>query len=239
MSSENNLEKATGGFRNYIKMSIREEMERLRPMSFRKRVEHLLSNYWMYLVIVIFTAVPGFILIRGLLAPAPEYYLTGTVLDYGITGPELEKFTDDFALSHGINRAEISMQTTTGVTMEAIRSGAGMQRFLGIGAQITCGDLDVIFTSEEMLLYLQSEYDMALMDLRKAFSERELDALAPYLYFLKDGNGQPYPVGIRVNSSGIWPESIQNGAPLYFGITVNSEKTEQAISYLTEILREP
>lgn len=237
MASENNLEKATGGFRNYIKMSTQEEMERLRPMSFRERAEHLLSNYWMYLVIFIFTVVPGFALIRGLLTPAPEYYLTGMVLDYEISGAELEKFTDSYALSHDLDRVGISMQTTTGVTMEAIRSGAGMQRFLGIGAQITCGDLDVIFTSEEMLLYLQSEYDMALMDLRKAFTENELDSLMPYLYFLNDENGQPYPVGICVNSSEIWSDSVQNGASLYFCITFNSGNTAQALSFLMELLR--
>lgn len=210
----------------------------LKEQGFKAWLRYFWDYYKLPVIIFIVLIIFGVSLIYSLIS-RKETVLQIAMINSSIDIPE-EDFMADYFSYAGLNdkKEDVYLDTSLYVDVDVL-STADRQTIERLYIMSSAGAIDVLLTDGSYFPDMASEG--YLMDLRKIFSEEELEALGDRVFYCNsphDDIDENLPVGIEISDS----ERLKNancypGKKAYFSVSISSEAAKQArifYQYLTE-----
>lgn len=234
---------------------IREQNQKFKDMSFKKKLEYFWEYYRFPTIAVIGIAILIISMAHSMIANSKETVLYAALVN-GSAAPDYEAMQHDYADSIGVdlNDVFVTIDTSFNLSSDLTNTSdlAAVQKLMALSA---ANQIDIMTADEQVGLYLAGNGYFA--DLRTVLPSDALAKYEPYfVYYTYDpvaqkarmeAAGMPYeedslgpyhtmePVPYAISSeafSGIM-DKIYYGMPSVAGICVSSNHAENAVAFLT------
>ena len=210
-----------------IKAQWQELKDTLRPMPWKKKLEHLWEYYKWVLVVLIVAAAIIYIAVVGYSNARVEGLFYGEVVNLSFDTEGVEYLREDF-LDHlggvqGDQKVSLFMSNlVVGDDMTYDNYYAPLMR---TSSEITNGTLDYFLVdSAALTCYFNEEI---LLDLRLLFTEEELAQIGDNLvYVLYEETGEKIPMAINVTDSAFVTNRLTHKTATYLCFVANTERQE-------------
>lgn len=247
-----------------LRDKFKAEQEKMRGMTWRQKLGYLKDYYTASVVILLIAVLVIVAFAQGWQNKGNESYLNCAVLEYTGVYSALEQAGEGYLagqsrpgegnLTGRSEREETSVreeaavfdkEDTAGahiivfddsdITTRGLETGRDFQKFQGLSAQLSVGDVDIIFLTEEMLLFLQVKRDGYFVPLTEVYTSEELERLGEVVFAIPDENDEEYPVAIDVSGWEALEGHVTRGIPLYAAIVAGGAHREHAAGFLLEM----
>ena len=210
-----------------IKGQWKELKDALRPMPWKKKLEHLWEYYKWVLVVLAVVAGLIYIAVVGYNSAKVECILYGeaTNLSFDAAGVEYLS-TDFFEYMGGVEgKQKVSFYMSNLVTGDDSTYENFYVPLMRTGSEIQSGRLDYFLADSGALqAYLQDEM---LLDLRLIFTAEELAEMEENLvYGFYEETGESIPLAINVTDSSFMTHRLTHKKPAYLAFTANTKRYE-------------
>lgn len=246
-----------------IREAIKEQQKSIKNRSLKERI----SYFWQYHALKTFALLAAFAVLVAFIvtmATKKEYAFTG--MFFGITEKqETETYLSAFARDAGIDEDQYALTVQLGpdVRMDQQISTEIYQSMETFTAMVAAGSIDCFAAGDDHFLYYA--YMDYAVDLRTVLTGEELDALAPYLYYVDaqlireqeaadggyadaymqrpdptkpDNMKDPVPVGVSLEAaSQDFLNNYRLAGTTVMGICASSEHKENALAFLRYAIR--
>ena len=208
---------------NKLKQSFLQFVEKLKPMTFRQRVDFIFTYYKEHMLL----AVVALILLAGIVVSIfnaqTDIIFCGTVANLDLTKDGASYLREDlYAYFDGGRGQEVQLSATcfddlfSSVDTFDYNYNAAMGAVAMVGAQT----LDY-FIMDEVALKFYLTQDIFL-DLQEFFSEDELAELNDRLVYFELDDGSRYPVAIHIEDTAYAKDCIDAKDAVFFAFAVNA-----------------
>ena len=226
--SRNNNPERNRKMRDFdIKAQWQELKDALRPMPWKKKLEHLWEYYKWVLVVLVVVGFILYISIVGYSSARVEglFYGEAVNLDFDTPGVEyLQKgFLEHLGGVKGDQKVSLFMSNlVVGNDSTYDNYYAPLMR---TSSEITNGTLDYMLTdSSALTCYFNEEI---LLDLRELFTQEELDAIGENLvYVLYEETGEKIPMAINVTDSAFMVNRLNHKTTAYLCFVAGTERLD-------------
>lgn len=240
---------------------FRTEQEKTRGMTWRQKLGYVKDYYTASFVVILCVVVFVVAFVQGFLNREKESFLNCAVLEYTGVYSALEQAGEEYVAARGGqvqgtdfaqgDLADSEGTVTAGaddldvrdfvvfddsdISARGLETGHDFQKFQGLSAQLSVGDIDIIFMPEEMLLFLQADRGSYFRSLDEVYAEEELKQLGGLVYEISDKRGENYPVAIDVSGWEALEGRVTEGIPLYAAIVAGGAHKEHAAEFLWDM----
>lgn len=244
-----------------LQEKFRAEREKTRGMTWRQKFGYIKDYYMASFVVLLFVGVFVVAFVQGFLNKDEENYLNCAVLEYTGVYSALEQAGEEYLAARGLRSqgTDFAREDSTDseekvtaaaddldggdfvvfddsdITAKGLETGHDFQKFQGLSAQLSVGDVDIIFMPEEMLLFLQVNREGYFLPLDEMYTREELARLSGHVREIPDENGESYPVAIDVSGWEALEGRTTEGIPLYAAIVAGGAHRERAAKFLWEM----
>lgn len=210
-----------------IKAQWQELKDTLRPMPWKKKLEHLWEYYKWVLVVLVVVAAILYIAIVGYSNARVEGLLYGEIVNLNFDMEGVEYLSTDF-LEH-LDGVEGDQKVSVYMSNLIVGNDSTYDNYyaplMRTSSEITNGTLDyLVADSAALTCYFHEEI---LMDLRELFTEEELAQIGDNLvYVLYEETGEKIPMAINVTDSAFVTNRITHDTTVYLCFVAGTERTE-------------
>lgn len=210
-----------------IKAQWQELKDTLRPMPWKKKLEHLWEYYKWVLVVLVVVAAILYIAIVGYSNARVEGLLYGEIVNLNFDMEGVEYLSTDF-LKH-LDGVEGDQKVSVYMSNLIVGDDSTYENYyvplMRTSSEITSGTLDyLVADSAALTCYFHEEI---LMDLRELFTEEELAQIGDNLvYVLYEETGEKIPMAINVTDSAFVTNRITHDTTVYLGFVAGTERME-------------
>ncbi len=213
-----------------LRGKFKKEQEKMRGMTWRQRLGYIKDYYTASFVVLLLIVVTVVAFVQGWQNRENESFLNCAVLEYTGIYSGIEQAGETYLA--GRDAQGIVVFDDSDITTRGLETGHDFQKFQGLSAQLSVGDVDIIFLTEEMLLFLQTKRDGYFVSLAEVYTPEELERLGKVVYEIADENGVRYPVAIDVSGWEALDGRVTEGIPLYAAIVAGGAHRENAAGFL-------
>ena len=203
----------------------REGKEKLKPMTFTQRIDHIWTYYKaIVLVVVVLAMVPVGLIVSC--AGKKDVRFAGMVVNMDMRKDGVTYLTDDLSAKLGAN----PKKETVDVLANAFESSASeidgnYNAAMSTIGRISAGALDYLIMDKlSMEFYILQEI---YLDLREIFSQEELDAFGDKVIKItpEDDQNTQIPVAIDISDTTFAKDCLSEKAEIYLAFVGNPERT--------------
>lgn len=213
-------------------MSIKSEIEKLKPMTWQKRLDYLATYYKWHVIGILFGLVLIFGVVSAVMENSKETMLACSWVNESEVNTEVGTVADAFGAYIGIEESKQRLLFDNGSYVDPEGGDSySMASQSRLSAMWADGDLDLI-VCDETLAGVLSESDWFL-DLTEALPAELYEVLQPYLLGLKGPDGIYRVYGIDITDSVINPTA--DGSTPYshvLCVTNTSQRLETVWEFL-------
>lgn len=210
-----------------IKGQWQELKDALRPMPWKKKLEHLWEYYKWVLVVLIVVATLVYISVVGYSNARVEGLFYGEVVNLSFDTEGIEYLSTDFFDYLGGVKGDqkVSCYMSNLVIGEDSTYDNYYTPLMRTASEITNGKLDyLLLDSGALAVYFKEE---VFMDLRELFTAEELAQMEDSLvYVLYEETGEKIPMAINVTDSAFVTNRLNFEGAAYLGFTANTPRVE-------------
>ncbi len=237
---------------------FRTEQEKTRGMTWRQKLGYVKDYYTASFVVILCVVVFVVAFVQGFLNREKESFLNCAVLEYTGVYSALEQAGEEYVAAREARMGENASTSNSDagtlkgakekpddarflvfddsdITARGLQTGHDFQKFQGLSAQLSVGDVDIIFMPEEMLLFLQVKREGYFVPLDEIYAKEELERLGGFVREIPDEDGNTYPVAIDVSGWEALEGRVTEGIPLYAAIVAGGAHKEHAAEFLWEM----
>lgn len=210
-----------------IKQQWQELMDALRPMPWKKKLEHLWEYYKWVLVVLAVVATILYITIVGYSNARVEGLFYGEVVNLSFDTEGVEYLSTDF-LEH-LDGVEGDQKVSVYMSNLIVGNDSTYDNYyaplMRTSSEISNKTLDYLLTDSAALsVYFNEEI---LLDLRQLFTEEELAQMGDNLvYVLYEETGEKIPMAINVTDSAFVTSRLNHKTTVYLSFVANTERLE-------------
>ena len=210
-----------------IKAQWQELKDTLRPMPFKKKLEHLWEYYKWVLVLLIVVSTLIYISVVGYSNARVEGLLYGEIVNLNFDMEGVEYLSTDF-LEH-LDGVEGDQKVSVYMSNLIVGNDSTYDNYyaplMRTSSEITNGTLDyLVADSAALTCYFHEEI---LMDLRELFTEEELAQIGDNLvYVLYEETGEKIPMAINVTETAFVKNRMNHDVAAYLGFIANTPRRE-------------
>ena len=210
-----------------LKAQWQELKDALRPMPWKKKLEHLWEYYKWVLVVLLVIATIIYISVVGYSSARVEGLLYGEIVNLSFDTEAVEYLSDDL-LEHlnGVKGDQkVSVYMSNLVVGEDSTYDNYYAPLIRTSSEIENNKLDyVLVDSSTLAVYFNEEF---LLDLRRLFSAEELAQMEENLvYVLYEETGEQIPMAINVTETAFVTNHLNHKTAVYLGFVANTERQE-------------
>ena len=210
-----------------IKAQWLELKETIRPMPWKKKLEHLWEYYKWVLVVLIVVGFILFIAITGYRNARVEGLLYGEIVNLSFDMPALDYLSDDFLeyLGGVEGDQKVSVFMSNLVVGEDSTYNNYYAPLMRTSSEISNHQLDyVLVDSPTLATYFENEF---FLDLRELFTAEELAQMEDVLvYVLYEETGERIPMAINVTETAFVQNRMNHDVTAYLGFIGNTERLD-------------
>lgn len=210
-----------------IKGQWQELKDTLRPMPWKKKLEHLWEYYKWVLVVLAVVAMLIYIAVVGYSSRQVEGLLYGEAANLSFDAAGVEYLSDDFFEYMGgvKGKQKVEFYMSNLVVGEDSTYENFYTPLLRTGSEIQSGRLDYLLADSSALqIYLEDEM---LLDLRLVFTEEELAAMEGTLVYVHyEDTGEKVPMAINVTDASFMTHRLTHKKAAYLAFTANTQRFE-------------
>ena len=210
-----------------IKGQWLELKEALRPMPWKKKLEHLWEYYKWVLVVLLVVATIIYIAVVGYSNARVEGLLYGEIVNINFDTEGVEYLSKDF-LEH-LNGVKGDQKVSLFMSNLIIGQDSTYENYyaplMRTSSEISNGKLDyVLVDSAALTVYFNEEI---LLDLRQLFTPEELAQMEDSLvYVLYEETGEKIPMAINVTESSFVKNRLTSETAVYLAFIGNTTRME-------------
>lgn len=210
-----------------IKQQWQELKDALRPMPWKKKLEHLWEYYKWVLVVLAVAATLIYISVVGYSNARVEGLFYGEVVNLNLNTAGVEYLREDF-LEH-LNGVEgdqkVSLYLSNLIVGEDSTYDNYYAPLMRTSSEITNGTLDYLLAdSAALTTYFNEEI---LLDLRELFTADELAQMGEMVvYVLYEETGEKIPMAINVTDSAFMKNCLTHKTTAYLCFVANTQRQE-------------
>ena len=210
-----------------VKAQWKELKDALRPMPWKKKLEHLWEYYKWVLVVLVVVSTIVYISVVGYSSASVEGLLYGEIVNLSFDTEAVEYLSDDL-LEHlnGVKGDQkVSLYMSNLVIGEDSTYDNYYAPLIRTSSEIENGKLDYLLVdSATLAVYFNEEF---LLDLRQLFTPEELALMEENLvYVLYEETGERVPMAINVTDTAFVTNRITHETTVYLGFVGNTERLE-------------
>lgn len=210
-----------------IKAQWQELKDTLRPMPWKKKLEHLWEYYKWVLVLLIVISTLIYISVVGYSNARVEGLFYGEAVNLDFDTQGLEYLREDF-LKH-LDGVEGDQKVSLFFSNLVVGADSTYENYFAplmrTSSEISNGTLDyMLVDSAALTVYFNEEI---LMDLRELFTEEELTQMGESIvYVLYEETGEKIPMAINVTDSAFMTSRLNYKETAYLCFVAGTERTE-------------
>lgn len=218
---------------------IRAELDKMRAMTWRERLGYIKDYYSMTFLMILIVVILIVAVVQGIQNRGKDDFLNLAVLEYTGVYSRLEEAGAQYAETLKAQSAEeitedaqVVVYDNSDITAAGLQTGHSYQKFQGLSAQMSVGDVDVIFMTEDMLRFLQKTRDSYFVPLDELYSAEELAEFGERVYMLTDENSEEYPAAVDVSGWEVLKAAVTEDEPLYAAVVIGARHEKRAADFL-------
>lgn len=205
---------------------LRYQLECLKPMTWRQRIDHIWSNFKEIILIVLVSAIVVTGLLYNMLKPRKELLMGGMCANVTLTQEGAEYLQEDLFTHLQGNAKKQEIQLYSRIYGDFSMSVEDYDAFNSVVAFVYGEKLDYFLVDQTAMKPLIA-YE-SFMDLRQVFSQAELDQMKDRIQYgqQKDdqGNkvGDPIPVALDITDMPFVKSCVEQNKKIFLAFAVNS-----------------
>ena len=220
-------------FKRSIGEWFRDEREKLRPMSWRKRLEHLWTYYRFHALAVIGVVLIIIFAIQGQIMARQDVLISGIFINTDTSKAGYEYLSDGYWKHTGADkntRADIVETMVIRYTREDPDQDS-VTMMTAIDAMISARTLDYMLLDESALAYYGPLENCA--DLSKVLPEELYGELSERMVTVRGiESGADYPAAIDVTNSPFAQAHGLTASPSYLVVVANAKDMDKVVAFL-------
>ena len=210
-----------------IKAQWQELKETIRPMPWKKKLEHLWEYYkWVLVVLTVVAFIIG-IAVTGYSNARVEGLLYGEIVNLSFDAPGIDYLSADF-LEHlgGVKGDQkVSVMMTNLVVGQDSTYNNYYAPLMRTASEISNHHLDyMLMDSAALTVYFENEF---FMDLREVLTAEELAQIEDALVYVEyEETGERIPMAINVTDTAFVKSRITHETTTYLGFVANTPRLE-------------
>lgn len=217
-------------YKKSLKEKWAEEVERMKPMTGRQRIDHLWTYYSEYLWIVAVVVILLGAVISSLFNLTKETVVTGIMVNVTVEQEGMNYLEQDYAeyIQANPRRQKIKLEYTAfGSLADQSNSEQNYYAAMTVVGEVSAKMLDyIILDKAGMEFYItQSVY----MDLRNFFTEEEIAQFAAedrLVYAQEEGSDDRWVVAVDISEIPFVQDNVTSEGPVYFALSGSTQRPE-------------
>ena len=242
------------------KEAISQQMQTLKGMSWKARLEHIITYYWFSFVVILCVLI--FIISYTVhLVTLKEPVLNVICLNSSAVDSEADRFGEAFAQATGIDTEQYAVKISTNMAFSEEKTQGGATITEVLLTRIVAQSVDVLVSDEETMY--QHFYQGILADLSQLLTPTQQEQYASYFLYVDqdvleevkhmtdlenipdfpdpskpETMKNPVPVAIRMSGDSRFLEVFfpDCGGAVSVGIAINSPNVSNALAFLDYIM---
>lgn len=195
---------------NTIIAACRREAEKLRPLTFRQKLQYIWDYYRVQIFLILFILFAGISLIKTIYKAhegGTVVFGVGIVNNLDPDNTLVEYISSGFGEYLGLTYGKEQVSANSGYTVTW--SGIEYEEITSLMLLIdaSAGSVDAVICEEDVIEYFYTDDESAWRDLRTITDEETLSALEDRLYYTTDADGVPYPCGVYLSDTHLCTET--------------------------------
>lgn len=217
---------------------MRAELDKMHGMTWREKLGYIRDYYISAILILFLIAAAVAAVVQGIQNRGEEDFMNMAVLEYTGVYSGLEEAGNRYLETLQAQNEDVPADTQavvydySGITLSGLQTGHSYQEFQSLSAQMSVGDVDIVFMTEDMILFLQKRRDSYFISLDELYSEEKLARLGDQVYKIADENGEEYPAAVDVSRWGTLKDAVTEEEPLYAAVVIGGRHAERASDFL-------
>lgn len=217
-------------YKKSIKEKWAEEVERMKPMTWPDRIDHLWTYYREYLWVVALVVILLGAVISSLVNLTKETVVTGMMVNITVEQQGMNYLEREYAeyLEVNPNRQKIKLEYTAfGALEDQANSEQNYYAAMTVVGEVSAKMLDyLILDKAGMEFYItQSVY----MDLREFFTAEELaqfEAEDRLIYGQEEGSEERWVIAVDITDIPYVQDNVTSEGPVYFALSGSTKRKE-------------
>lgn len=217
-------------YKKSIKEKWAEEVERMKPMTWPDRIDHLWTYYREYLWVVALVVILLGAVIASLVNLTKETVVTGMMVNITVEQQGMNYLEREYAeyLEVNPNRQKIKLEYTAfGSLEDQANSEQNYYAAMTVVGEVSAKMLDyLILDKAGMEFYItQSVY----MDLREFFTAEELaqfEAEGRLIYGQEEGSEERWVIAVDITDIPYVQDNVTSEGPVYFALSGSTKRKE-------------
>lgn len=230
-------------YKQSLKELIVQEKERMKPMTPKKRLEHLWTYYSEYLWVVAVVVILLGAMITSLFNLSKDTLVTGMVVNVSLEQEGMNYLSEDYAEKIGAKKGRelVKLEYTTFETLtDDASSEQNYYAAMTVVAEVSAKKLDYILLDKTgMEFYItQAVY----LDLREFFTEEELAQFAEedrLIYAQEEGSEDKWVVAVDITETPFVKDNLLTEGPIYFALSGSAPNPDHCRGIWEHILDWP